>query len=67
MIIKTILENGLIRRQSDRGVYIRNEQTGYEYAPYADDIPNRVRKKLGLEEYTYTETEKPIKKEVIYE
>lgn len=60
MITDTILENGLIRRQSDRGVYIRNEQTGYEYAPYADDLSNEERIKLGLEPYTYVETDKLI-------
>ena len=61
MITETILENGLVRRQSDRGVYIRNEQTGGEHT-YADDLPNEERIKLGLEEYTYVETERVIER-----
>jgi hypothetical protein len=59
MIKETILENGLIERKSDRGVYIRNEQLGHEYSS-AVDLPNEKRKKLGLEEYSYVETERVI-------
>lgn len=59
MITKTILENGLVKRKSDKNVYIKNEQTQYECA-VAVDIPNRVRKKLGLEEYSYIETDRII-------
>ena len=60
MITETILENGLIRRQSDRGVYIRNDQTGGRYT-YADDVPNEIKVKLGFEPYSYVETEELIK------
>lgn len=62
MIIPIELKSGLIRRQSDRGVYIRNEQTGGVYTA-ADDLPNERRKKIGLEEYTYVETERVIEVE----
>lgn len=66
MIIETILENGLVKRKSDKNVYIKNEQTQHE-CTVAIDVPNRVRKKLGLEEYTYIETDRAIEiKEVIY-
>lgn len=59
MITETILASGLIERKSDRGVYIRNEQTGDEYF-VAVDLTNEDRKKYGLEEYTYVETEKAV-------
>lgn len=59
MITETILENGLIERKSDRGVYIKNEQTGGEYIS-AVDLPNEKRKKLGLKPYSYVETDIPI-------
>ena len=57
MITETVLENGLIRRQSDKNVLIKNEQTGHEYV-HADDLPNEERLRLGLDVYTYVETEK---------
>ena len=62
MITEIILENGLIERKSDRGVYIRNERTGGEYTS-AVDLPNEKRKKLGLEEYSYVETERVVEVE----
>lgn len=57
MIIETILENGLVRSQSDIGLKIRNEQTGGEY-DYADDLPNEIRIKQGLQPYSYVEVER---------
>lgn len=62
MILEIELENGLIERKSDKGVYIKNEQIGYEYSA-AIDIPNEERKKRGLEPYTYIETERAIEEE----
>ena len=62
MVTKTILENGLIRWKSDRGLKVHNQQTGGEY-DYADDLPNEERIKLGLEAYSYIETEIPIESE----
>ena len=59
MIIETIIDNGLIERKSDRGVYIRNMQTGFEYTE-AIDIPNEERIKRGLKPYSYIETERVI-------
>lgn len=41
----------LIKHQSDRGKYIRQVETGIEYASAVDVIPCR---------YTYEETEKDI-------
>lgn len=59
MIIETILENGLIERKSDKGVYIKNNATGNEYVS-AVDIPNEERIEKGLIPYTYSETERFI-------
>jgi hypothetical protein len=59
MVYPTNLDNGLVRRQSDKGLKIRNEQTGSEY-DYADDLPNEIRVKLGLEPYSYVETDEFI-------
>lgn len=62
MIIETIIENGLVLRKSDRGVYIRNMQTGFEYTE-AVDIPNTERIRRGLKPYSYVETERVIEEE----
>lgn len=59
MIIETIIENGLVERKSDRGVYIKNMQTGFEYT-VAIDIPNTERIKRGLVPYSYIETARAI-------
>ena len=59
MITETILENGLVKRKSDKGVYIKNEQTGSEHTS-AVDMPNEERIKHGLEPYTYIETDRVI-------
>ena len=60
-IDENILENGLIERKSVNGFYIKNVQLGHEY-PSAVDIPNEKREKMGLEPYTYIETEKVVDK-----
>ena len=62
MIVEKILENGLVERKSDRGVYIKNMQTEYEYT-VAIDIPNTERLKRGLKPYSYIETERVIELE----
>lgn len=59
MIITEKLANGLIRRRSDKGVYIRNEKTGGEYT-VVDDYPDNIRIKLGYEPCSYVETERVI-------
>lgn len=59
MIIEKIIENGLVERKSDKGVYIRNQQTQFEYS-VAIDIPNAERLKRGLKPYSYVETERVI-------
>ena len=63
MIIETLLENGLVERKSDRGVYIRNKQTNGEYT-VVEDLPNEEREKLGLEPYSYEETDKVIETDI---
>ena len=52
MIIEEILEDNpdLVRRYSDQGYYIRNDQTGFEYEEAIDLIGK----------HTYTETDRPI-------
>jgi hypothetical protein len=59
MVYLTKLDNGLVRWQSDNGLKIRNEQTGGEY-DYADDLPNEIRIRQGLEPYSYVETDRVI-------
>ena len=59
MVTETTLKNGLVKRQSSRGMYIRNEQTGGEYSE-AIDLPNEIRVKRGLVPYTYVETDRII-------
>ena len=59
MIIETILENDLIERKSDKGVYIRNTVNGAKY-DVAVDIDNERRIEMGMSPYTYEETDKPI-------
>lgn len=51
MIIKEITEKGLVLRCSDRGVYIRQVETGVEYASAVD---------INEEKYSYEETEHKI-------
>ena len=56
-IITTNIEvNGraLVKHESDRGVYIRQKETGREYSSAVDVIPCK---------YTYEETEKIIEEE----
>ena len=62
MIIETTLENGLIERKSNKGVNIKNEVTGAEYA-VAVDLPNAERTARGFEAYTYVETNRAISDE----
>lgn len=50
MIIEEFIENGLIRRHSDRNVLMRQIETGALYGE-AVDVPGR---------YTYEETDIPI-------
>ena len=47
----TVGERTLIKHQSDRGKYIRQVETGIEYASAVDVIPCR---------YTYEETDREI-------
>ena len=53
MIIEEFIENGLIRRHSDRNVLMRQIETGALYAE-AIDVPGT---------YTYEETDIPIETE----
>ena len=52
MIIEEILEDNpdLVKRYSDQGYYIRNDQTGFEYEEAIDLIGK----------HTYTETNRTI-------
>lgn len=50
MIIEEFIENSLIRRHSDRGMLMRQIETGALYGE-AVDVPGR---------YTYEETDIPI-------
>ena len=61
MIIETIIENGLVLRKSDKGVYIKNMQLDAEYTE-AIDIPNEERVRRGLKPYSYIETDRVIEK-----
>lgn len=63
MIIEKIIENGLVERKSDRGVYIRNMQTGFEYT-VAIDIPNNERLRRGFAPYSYVETDRVIEEPI---
>ncbi len=51
MIVKEDINGRLIKHSSDNGLYIRQVETGIEYAEAIDVIPCR---------YTYEETDKPI-------
>lgn len=51
MIVKEDINGRLIKHSSDNGVYIRQVETGIEYAEAIDVIPCR---------YTYEETDRPI-------
>ena len=53
MIIKEITDKGLVKRYSDKGVYIRQVETGIEYASAVD---------VSEDKYTYEETEREIEK-----
>lgn len=53
MIIEEKLNERLVKHSSDLGVYIRQIETGVEYASAVDVIPCR---------YTYEETEREIEK-----
>lgn len=63
MITETVLENGLVERKSDKGVYIKNEQTGNEYSA-AVDLTNSERIEKGLEPYSYIETERAVEERI---
>lgn len=52
MIIEEMLNENLVKHYSDQGVYIRQIETGIEYAEAIDVVPCR---------YTYTETDNVIK------
>ena len=54
MIIKEKLNENLVKHYSDQGVYIRQNETGVEYASAIDVIPCR---------YTYEETDREIEVE----
>lgn len=51
MVIEEILNDRLVRHYSDKGMMIKQVETGIEYADAVDVIPCR---------YTYEETETPI-------
>lgn len=59
MITETFLDNNLVERKSDQGVYIRNTVTNAEYE-VAVDLTNEERQKRGFEPYYYEETDIPI-------
>ena len=54
MIVKENINERLIKHSSDNGFYIRQVETGIEYAEAIDVIPCR---------YTYEETDRPIEDE----
>ena len=51
MVIEEILNDRLVRHYSNKGMMIKQVETGNEYADAVDVIPCR---------YTYEETETPI-------
>lgn len=51
MVIEEILNDRLVRHYSDKGMMIKQVETGIEYVDAVDVIPCR---------YTYEETETPI-------
>lgn len=51
MVMEEILNERLVRHYSDKGMYIRQVETGIEYSDAVDLIPCR---------YTYEETDKLI-------
>jgi hypothetical protein len=53
MIIEEILSEKLVKHYSDGGFFIRQKETGIEYAEAVDVIPCR---------YTYEETDKVVPK-----
>ena len=59
MIIETFLDDNLVERKSDQGVYIRNTVTNAEYEA-AVDLTNEEREKRGFVPYYYEETDTPI-------
>ena len=56
MIIEEKISDELVRYKSDQGLYIRQVETGIEYAEAVDVIPCR---------YTYEETEREIERREI--
>lgn len=55
MIIEEFLNNGtLVRHYSDKGMLMRQEETGFMYGEAIDVVPCR---------YTYTETDIPSENE----
>lgn len=56
MIIEEKISDELVRYKSDQGLYIRQVETGIEYAEAVDVIPCR---------YTYEETEREIEKKEV--
>lgn len=62
MIKETILGSGLVHRESDSGVKIRNTVTGHSYDE-AIDLTNEDRVSRGLVPYSYEETDEPIEAE----
>lgn len=54
MVIEEILNDRLVRHYSDKGMMIKQAETGDEYVDAVDVIPCR---------YTYEETETPIETE----
>lgn len=56
MIVQEKINERLVRHYSDKGVYIRQLQTGIEYSEAVDVIPCR---------YNYVETDKPIEQEQV--
>ena len=53
MIVKENLSDKLVKHYSDGGFFIRQKETGIEYAEAVDVIPCR---------YTYEETDKVVPK-----
>ena len=55
MIIEEKLSDTLVKHSSDKGMFIRQLETGVEYAEAVDVVPCR---------YTYEETEREIEKSI---
>lgn len=59
MIVERDLNNGLVLRKSDKGVFIKNKVTEQEYIE-AIDLTNEERAKYGLVAFEYEETDRII-------